>query len=123
MTSSFNVSGLLGGAAASIDTTTLISQLMAGAAVPQTQLKDQLTALTKVQSAYQSINTDAAMMQSAAQNLTDPAAWSATTAVSSTTSMVATSDATASAGTTTFSVTQLAQTQLDTVTADGSGIV
>src|SRR5664279_3903916 len=113
MTSSFNVSGLLGGTAGSIDTVSLIASLMQGAAVPQNHLKDHLTTLTNVQNAYQAINTQTAMMQSAAHNVTDSTAWNAITATSSSTSMVATSDATASAGTTTFNVTQLSQSQVD----------
>ena len=41
------VSGLLGGTAGQIDTTSLISNLMVAQAVPQNQLKDQLTTVTK----------------------------------------------------------------------------
>src|SRR4051794_17946747 len=123
MTSSFNVSGLLGGTAGSIDTTSLIASLMQGAAVPQTILKDHLTALTNVQNAYQSINTQTAMMQSAAHNVTDASSWNATTALSSSTSVVATSGAGASPGTTTFNVTRLAQSQVDTIAADSDGNV
>jgi len=57
MPSSFNVSGLLGGTAGQIDTTTLISELMQAQAIPQTQLQTQLTALQSKQSAYQQINS------------------------------------------------------------------
>ena len=50
MPSSFNVSGLLGGTAGQIDTTTLISQLMQAQAIPQTQLQTQLTTLQSASS-------------------------------------------------------------------------
>jgi flagellar hook-associated protein 2 len=122
-TGSVSVSGLLGGTAGQIDTTSLISQLMTAAALPQTQLKDQLTALGKQMSAYQTINTRMAALQTAAQALTDPTAWTATATTSSAASVVATSDGTAATGSTTFSVTRLAQAQISTVAADTSGNV
>src|ERR1700744_83327 len=89
MPSSFNVSGLLGGTAGQIDTTTLISQLMQAQAIPQTQLQTQLTTLQQHQAAYQQINTDVTALQTAAQALTDPSGWTATTATSSSTAVAA----------------------------------
>jgi flagellar hook-associated protein 2 len=123
MPSSFNVSGLLGGTAGSIDTTTLISQLMQAQAIPQTQLQTQLTALQQKQSAYQQINSDATALQTAAQALTDPSGWTATTAISSSSNVVASTTTGAVAGTTVFSVTRLAQAQVSTVATDNSGNV
>ncbi len=124
-TGSISLSGLLGGTAGQIDTTTLISQLMAAQSVPQNQLKDQLNTVTSRLSAYQAINSKMTALQTAAQALTDPTstAWQATTATTSSSAVVATSSATASAGTTTFSITQLAQAQVTTVAADSSGTV
>jgi flagellar hook-associated protein 2 len=123
MPSSFNVSGLLGGTAGSIDTTTLISQLMQAQAIPQTQLQTQLTALQSKQSAYQQINTDVTALQSAAQALTDASGWKATMATSSSSSVVASTTSAAVPGTTQFSVTQLAKAQISTVATDSSGNV
>ena len=120
---SISVSGLLGGTAGQIDTTSLISQLMAAQAVPQNQLKDQLTTVTNQLSAYQSINSRLTAVQTAAQALTDATAWRATTATSTSSAVVATSSATALAGSTTFSVTQLARAQVTTIAADSTGTV
>lgn len=121
--SSFSVSGLLGGTAGQIDTTALISQLMQAAALPQTNLKNQLSIQQAIVSAYQGVSTKVSTMQTAAQALTDPFAWSATTAVSSSSAVVATSTTSAQPGTTTFDVLRLAQAQTSTVAANSSGIV
>lgn len=119
--SSFNVSGLLGTNA--IDTSALIAQLMQAKAIPQTQLKNQLNVQQAITSTYQTINTRVTAMQTAAQALTDPTAWTATTASSSNSAVVATSTGSAKAGTTTFNVLQLASAQVSVVAADGSGNV
>ena len=74
---SISLSGLLGGTAGSIDTTALISSLMQAASIPQTQLKDQLTTQQGLMMAYQAINTKLTAMQTAAQAMTDPTAWTA----------------------------------------------
>src|SRR6185312_9707347 len=76
-TGSISVSGLLGGTAGQIDTTTLIANLMQAAAVPQKQLQDQLTTVQTVSSALQTVNTRMTNVLTAAQALTDPAAWTA----------------------------------------------
>jgi flagellar hook-associated protein 2 len=123
MPSSFNVSGLLGGTAGQIDTTTLISQLMQAQAIPQTQLQTQLTTLQQKQAAYQQINTDVTALQTAAQALTDPSAWTATTATSSSSSVAASASSSALPGTTSFSVTRLAQAQVSTIATDSDGNV
>jgi flagellar hook-associated protein 2 len=123
MPSSFNVSGLLGGTAGQIDTTTLISQLMQAQAIPQTQLQSQLTTLQQKQAAYQQINTDVTALQTAAQALTDPSGWTATMATSSSSSVVASTTSSAVPGTTSFSVTKLAQAQVSTVATDSDGNV
>ena len=121
--SSFNVSGLLGGAAGSIDTTALVSQLVQAAALPQTNLKNQLNVEKATVAAYQAISTKMAALQTAAQALTDPTAWTATTATSSVSAVVATSTGTATAGSTTFDVLHLASGQLSTVAAAADGTV
>jgi flagellar hook-associated protein 2 len=119
--SSFNVSGLLG--ANTIDTSALVAQLMQAKAIPQTQLKNQLNVQQAITSAYQAINTRVTAMQTAAQALTDPTAWTATTASSSNAAVVATSTGSAKTGVTTFNVLQLAAAQVSVVAADGSGNV
>lgn len=122
-TGSISLSGLLGGTAGSIDTTSLIASLMQAQALPQTALKNQLAVQQAQTTAYQAINTKIAALLTAGQALTDPGAWTATAASSSSGSVVATSTGTASVGTSTFSVTALAQPQITTVLADGGGNV
>jgi len=122
-TGSISVSGLLGGTAGQIDTTSLIANLMQAAAVPQKQLQDQLSTVQTVQSALQTVNTRMTNVLTAAQALTDPTAWSATAATSSSTAVVASSDGTASAGSFTFSVKALARAQVTTVEAGTDGNV
>src|SRR4051794_30001436 len=78
--SSFSVSGLLGGTAGQIDTTALIGQLMQAAALPQTRLKNQLAVQQAIDTAYQTVTMKITAMQTAAQALTDPLAWTATSA-------------------------------------------
>src|SRR3954452_1443283 len=121
--SSFNVSGLLGGAAGAIDTTALVGQLIQAAALPQTQLKHQLTVQQTIESAYQAIGSKFGAMQTAAQALTDPTAWKATAATSSNAGVVATSATGAQTGSTSFDVLALAQSQVSTVAADSNGLV
>ncbi|MGN6609630.1 MAG: flagellar filament capping protein FliD [Jatrophihabitans sp.] len=119
--SSYNVSGLLG--SNTIDTTTLVSQLVQAAAVPQTQLKTQLSQEQSVLSAYQSINSKVTAVQTAAQAMLDPATWNATAAVSNNTAVVASSTSGAQVGTTTFDVTALASSQTVTVAASNGAMV
>jgi flagellar hook-associated protein 2 len=122
-TGSISVSGLLGGTAGQIDVTSLISQLMQAAQLPQKQLQDQLTSETSQLNAYQAINTRLTSMFTAAQKLTDATTWSATSATASDSSVAASSDSTAILGTTSFSVVQTAKAEVATVTADASGNV
>ncbi len=115
----FNISGIVSG----IDTTSLISQLMAAAAAPQTALKNEVTTDNNQISAYQAINTDLAAVESAAQALSDPDTWNATTATSSSSSVVATGSTSAQAGSyTSFDVLKVATAQVTTVAATGSSI-
>ena len=120
---SISLSGLLGGTAGSIDTTALINSLMQAASIPQNQLRDQLTTQKGLMMAYQAINTKLTAVQTAAQALTDPSAWTATAATSSVGSVVATSDGTATPGSTTFNVIHTAAPQISSIAADGSGNV
>ena len=122
-TGSISVSGLLGGTAGQIDTTALIANLMQAAAVPQKQLQDQLTSVQTVSSALQTVNAKMTNVLTAAQALTDPTAWTATAATSSSPAVAASSDGTAIAGSFTFSVTALAKAQVTTVAAGTDGNV
>jgi flagellar hook-associated protein 2 len=117
------MSGLLGGTAGQIDVTTLISQLMQAAALPQQQLKDQLTTQTTQLTTYQSINTKLSAMLTAGQKITDTTTWAARAATSSVASVVATASAGAPIESATFSVNKVAQAQVSMVTADASGNV
>jgi flagellar hook-associated protein 2 len=123
--SSFNVSGLLGGVAGSIDTTTLISQMMQAQALPQTMLKNQLNVQQTSLSAYQAVNTKMTAVQTAAHAFTDllSTVWQSTAASSSNAAVVATSSSTAQAGSTTFNVLGLAAAQVTTVKAAADGTV
>ncbi|SHG26676.1 flagellar hook-associated protein 2 [Jatrophihabitans endophyticus] len=122
-TGSISVSGLLGGTAGKIDVTSLISSLMTAAAVPQSQLKDQLSDLTTELTAYRSVNTKLTALQTAAQKLTTGTTWQSTAATSSNTSVVATSTTDAAVGSTTFDVTKLAAAQVSTIAAASDGTV
>jgi flagellar hook-associated protein 2 len=122
-TGSFSMSGLLGGTAGQIDVTSLIAQLMQAEALPQTQLKDQLTAQTSQLTTYQTINSKLAAVLTAGQKLTDATTWAATSASSSNAAVVATSSAGAPLGTTTFNVARTAQAQISTITAAADGTV
>jgi flagellar hook-associated protein 2 len=99
--------GLISG----MDTGSLISQLVAAEAMPQTALKTRLSAVQKASSAYQTVNTTFAAIRAAAEALTPTALTAARKATSSS------ADATASAGASavngssiTFAVTALAKT-------------
>lgn len=122
-TGSISVSGLLGGIGGQIDVPSLISKLMQAQAVPQNQLKDQLTATQAQLSVYQAVNSRATALQAAAHALTDPTAWTATAATSSNPAVIATSSGAASPGSTTFDVLALAAAQVSTVAADSNGNV
>jgi len=116
--STFSISGLSSG----IDTTSLISQLMAVAAQPQTALKNQLSTEQSVISAYQAINTKLTAFNDAATAVQQ--AWGATKASSSNSAVIASTSATAIAGTSaTFDVTQLATAQISTLAVTASTVV
>lgn len=109
----------IGGLSSGLDTTTIISQLMAVEAQSQTALKNRATAVEKQITALQSINTrfssitaaTAKLLPSTSLGVTSPgAAWSATTATSSSSAVTATARASADArpGSVSFSVNRLA---------------
>lgn len=117
---SFAISGLASG----IDTTSLISQLMAVAAAPQNALKSQLATEQRVVSAYQAINSKLTAFQAAADAVNSASTWGATKASSSNPAVIATTTSTAVAGSgVTFDVTQLATAQVSTLAVPSGGTV
>lgn len=118
--STFAISGLASG----IDTTSLISQLMAVAAQPQNALKNQLATEQKVVTAYQAINSKLTAFQAAADAVNKSTTWAAAKATSSNSSIIATTTSTATAGSSaTFNVVQLATAQISTVAVPSGGTV
>ncbi|KQS60274.1 hypothetical protein ASG36_04730 [Geodermatophilus sp. Leaf369] len=99
------VDGLVSG----LDTTSIISGLMAVEARPQTLLKNQLTATQAKATAYRAVNTRFDAIRTAAEALTSSSLSAAKNATSSTASVTASASAAAVNGTAiTFSVTRLA---------------
>jgi flagellar hook-associated protein 2 len=115
MTSS--VDGLISG----LSTTALISQLMQVEALPQTSLKNKVTTEQKAITAFQSVNTRLAALQTAAAALTKAATWQGVKATSSSDAVVATASAGAVPGDFTFDVTALAKAHMVTLAADPAG--
>ncbi|HEU5474204.1 MAG TPA: flagellar filament capping protein FliD [Actinophytocola sp.] len=111
-----SVDGLVTG----LDTTSIISQLMQLEAMPQTRLKNQVSAQQTVQSSYQAINARMMAVRNAAQALTTATTWQAVTATSSTDAVTASAGATGQAGSTTFDVVRLAAAHVATSTGSGA---
>jgi flagellar capping protein FliD len=101
---SMSVDGLISG----MDTTSLISQLVAAEAAPQTALKSRLAAAELAASAYRTVNTTFAAVRAAAEAALKPAAFTATKATSSDPSVAVSSGASAIGGALSFTVDQLA---------------
>jgi flagellar hook-associated protein 2 len=95
-----SIDGLVSG----LDTTSLIASLMAAEALPQTALKTKVTDTNAVVTAYQSVNTRYAALQTAAESLANSATWTTPTAHSSATSVSAIATATAAVGQLSFDV-------------------
>ncbi|MEJ5913350.1 flagellar filament capping protein FliD [Pseudokineococcus sp. 1T1Z-3] len=109
----------IGGLSSGLDTTTIVSQLMAVESASQTQLKTRVSAAEKQISALQSINTRLSSITSAAAKILPTTfagtqvagtAWTATTTSSSSTGVSATAVASSDSrpGSTTFTVQQVA---------------
>lgn len=102
-----SVSGLVSG----LDVPTIVSQLMQSEAIPQQNLEMQLSKVQTQATAYRAINSKFASLLTAAQALTDPATWTATTASSSAPSVTVAATSTAQAGSVSFTVDQTATAQ------------
>jgi flagellar hook-associated protein 2 len=96
----FSVDGLISG----LDTTSLINSLMQAEALPQTALKTKVSASNAIISAYQSVNTRFAALQTAAESLAKVGTWTAPTVKSSSIGVSATATATAAVGQLSFDV-------------------
>jgi flagellar hook-associated protein 2 len=105
------VSSKIDGLVSGLDTTAIINAIMAQAALPQTNLKNQLASEQAVLAAYQSINTKMVTLQTASDALTLPSTWQAMVTQSSSASVSATATTGAQASAFTFDVTQLAAAQ------------
>lgn len=103
-TSTSSIGGLVSG----LDTKTLVSQLMAVAAGPQTKLKAQLTTTNAQVTAAQSVNTKAQSMTSLAKELAAAKTYTTASAVSSSASVTASASASAASGAISFRVTATA---------------
>jgi flagellar hook-associated protein 2 len=94
----------------------MITQLMQVEAIPQTALKNKVTAQTKAVAAYQGINTKLAALTTAAKAMSSTESWGAMKATSTSDAAIVTAKAGAAAGSMTFTVSQLAAAH--TVTYD-----
>ncbi|WP_448621076.1 flagellar filament capping protein FliD [Geodermatophilus sp. URMC 65] len=104
---SLSVDGLISG----LDTTTLVSQLVAAEALPQTRLKNQMSAAQEAADAYREVNTKVDAVRTAAAALSAQGLAAARTATSSNTSVTASATTTAVPGSRmSFTVTSLAST-------------
>jgi flagellar hook-associated protein 2 len=105
-----SISGLSSG----LDTTAIVSQLMAVEQLPQQSLKNKVTDDQKQITAYQSVNTKMAAVKTAADALMLATTWQATAATSSSSTVTATASAGAPPGDYSFDVRALAKTQVTT---------
>ncbi|MCL2423281.1 MAG: flagellar filament capping protein FliD [Micrococcales bacterium] len=102
------ISGMVSG----LDTASIINSLMNVEKLPQLQLGDKRTSLTKMVTALQAVNARVASLAENAAKAAKPQSWEALSATSSTTSVTAAAGATASATSLTFSVDKVASSQV-----------
>jgi flagellar hook-associated protein 2 len=117
-----SVDGLISG----LSTSALISQMMQLEAAPQNRLKSKVTNQQTVISAYQSINSKLAALETAAAamgtgSLTATNNWQAAKATTSSTSVTASAAAGARPGSLTVDVTKLARAQVSTTAVPATG--
>jgi flagellar hook-associated protein 2 len=111
--SATSTSGLgLSGLASGLDTSGIITKLMAIESRPQTLLQNQLSNVTTYRSALQSVNTQLAAIATAAKTASTAGALTAFTASSTTSGISATADSTATAGSVSFTVDAIATAQI-----------
>lgn len=107
-----SVDGLISG----INTTDMISKLMQLEALPQTALKNKVTAQNKEVAAYQSINSRVSSVLTAVRAMSDSATWGAMKATASSDAVTVTASAGAAAGSLSFTVDRLAASHTVTFT-------
>ncbi len=108
MANAVNLAALgLGG----IDTTSLVSTLVSIEEQPMNQLTTQQQNIQSAQTTISSFSSAMSALSNAAQTLSDPSTFSAMSATSSDSSLVATASATAPAGQWSVSVSSIAQSQ------------
>src|SRR3954464_9472659 len=101
--STTSLSGLgLSGLSSGLDTSGIITKLMAIEQQPQTQLKNQLSAVSTYPNSLQSVNPQLAAISTAAASAASAGALTAYTASSDTSGVTATADPTAAAGSVSF---------------------
>src|SRR3954470_9293538 len=100
-----SVDGLISG----LDTTTIITQLMALEKQPQDRLKTQKTDVGNEIAIYQVLNSKFSTLASAAQDLARPAGWTAMKATSSSAAVTATAGSGAASGQLSFTVQALSR--------------
>ncbi|HVW35011.1 MAG TPA: flagellar filament capping protein FliD [Acidimicrobiia bacterium] len=105
MASTSSVDGLVSG----LDTTTIISQLMAIEKQPQDALKTKQSDANTMVAVYQALNTKFAAIQSAANSISRVADWKVMKATSSSSNVTATATSAASTGALSFTVEQLSR--------------
>ncbi|POH61453.1 flagellar hook-associated protein [Cryobacterium zongtaii] len=103
-----SIDGLISGQ----DTTTLINNLIAVEAIPQTLLKGKVTAAQNYTTAVQGLNTQVAALADAATKAAKPASYDLYTATSSSGQVTATTSTGAAAGVLDVTVGRLAQNQV-----------
>ena len=103
-----SIDGLISGQ----DTTTLINNLIAVEAIPQTLLKGKVTAAQSYTTAVQGLNTQVATLADAATKAAKPASYDLYTATSSSSHVTATTSAGAAGGVLDVTVGRLAQNQV-----------
>src|SRR4029077_17268747 len=95
-----------------LDTTSLINSLMQAEAAPQTLLKNQQSNTTSMVSALQALNPKVASLAEPAKKAATASSWGATKATASATSVKASTTNVAQATSVSFTVDQLAQSQV-----------
>ncbi|WP_432491137.1 flagellar filament capping protein FliD [Kineococcus auxinigenes] len=99
-----SVDGLVSG----MDTTSIISQLIAVDSAPKARLQSSVSTAQLKVTAYQSVNSRMSALQSAADNLQKAAAWTPAKATSSSSAVTVTASSSATAGTLNVKVADLA---------------
>jgi flagellar hook-associated protein 2 len=107
--STSQIDGIISG----LKTSDILDSLMTAEAAPQTQLKAQVATDTTKVTAYAAVNTSVNAVSAASLTLTLPTIWLSAKASSTDPSVVATAGIAATTGSLTFTVKDLAQSQID----------